>query len=115
MNQLDQEDKYDDIEDFLQAIWLQKDLSDNTLAAYRRDLVKTERWLRGNSKNLVSASSIDLHEYMATIFDNGAASNTAARWLSAIKGFYKYAISSNKLSSDPSDTCLLYTSPSPRD
>ena len=104
MNHRDQENEYDDIDDFLQAIWLQKSLSDNTLAAYRRDLIKTERWLRGNSKNLVSASGIDLHEYMSNIFDNGAASNTAARWLSAIKGFYKYAISSNKVSSDPSDT-----------
>ena len=58
MNHRDQENEYDDIDDFLQAIWLQK-LSDNTLAAYRRDLIKTERWLRGNSKNLISASGID--------------------------------------------------------
>ena len=79
MNHRDQENEYDDIDDFLQAIWLQKNLSDNTLAAYRRDLIKTERWLRENSKNLVSASGIDLHQYMATIFDNGAASSTAAR------------------------------------
>ena len=106
MNHRDQENEYDDIDDFLQAIWLQKSLSDNTLAAYRRDLIKTERWLRGNSKNLVSASGIDLHEYMSNIFDNGAASSSAARWLSSIKGFYKYAISSNKLSSDPSDTLV---------
>ena len=68
MNHRDQENEYDDIDDFLQAIWLQKSLSDNTLAAYRRDLIKTERWLRGNSKNLVSASGIDLHEYMSNIF-----------------------------------------------
>ena len=67
MNHRDQENEYDDIDDFLQAIWLQKSLSDNTLAAYRRDLIKTERWLRGNSKNLVSASGIDLHEYMSNI------------------------------------------------
>ena len=106
MNHLDQEHKYDDIDDFLQAMWLQKNLSDNTLAAYRRDLVKTQRWLLGNSKDLVSASGIDLHQYMATIFDNGAASSSAARWLSSIKGFYKYAISSKKLSLDPSDTLV---------
>ena len=41
MNHRDQENEYDDIDDFLQAIWLQKSLSDNTLAAYRRDLIKT--------------------------------------------------------------------------
>ena len=55
MNHRDQENEYDDIDDFLEAIWLQKSLSDNTLAAYRRDLIKTERWLSGNKKNLVSA------------------------------------------------------------
>ena len=106
MNHLDQEDEYVDIDDFLQVVWLQKSLSDNTLAAYRRDLIRTERWLRGNSKSLVSASGLDLHQYMANIFDKGAASSTAARWLSSIKGFYKYAISSNKLSRDPSDTLV---------
>ena len=34
-NHRDQENEYDAIDDFLQAIWLQKSLSDNTLAAYR--------------------------------------------------------------------------------
>tara|TARA_S200000501_G_scaffold307257_1_gene296338 strand:+ start:2281 stop:3186 length:906 start_codon:yes stop_codon:yes gene_type:complete len=107
MSLRDQKNEFDDIDHFLEVIWLQKSLSDNTLAAYRRDLIKTERWLRRNSKSLVSASGVDLHQYMANIFDSGAASSTASRWLSSIKGFYKYAIAANKLSSDPSDT-LVY-------
>ena len=97
----------DHIDEFLNFIWLEKSLSKNTLDAYRRDLMKTERWLRGNSKSLISASSIDLQQYMVSIFDAGASSNTAARWLSSVKAFYRHAILVSKLSSNPSDT-LVY-------
>ena len=31
--------------EYLDALWLQRGLSENTLAAYRRDLTQTEHWL----------------------------------------------------------------------
>ncbi len=64
MDQTDLIDEYGFIDEFLNFIWLEKNLSKNTLDAYRRDLTKTERWLRRNTKSLITASSIDLHQYL---------------------------------------------------
>lgn len=93
-----------DIDLYLDAIWLEKNLSSNSIDGYRNDLVHTEAWLQKKSKNLMTASSIDLHEYMAVIFDKGFSSSTAARWLSAVRGFYRYALSANILEVNPTDS-----------
>ncbi len=97
-------DKSPHIDLYLDAIWLEKNLSDNSLGAYRNDLIHTESWLQKKSKNLLTASSADLHAYMAAIFDKGFSSSTAARWLSAIRGFYKYAVSADILEVNPTDS-----------
>ena len=92
------------IDFYLDSVWLEKNLSPNSLVAYRKDLSDTETWLETKSKTLVTASSADLHGYMAVIFDKGFSSSTAARWLSAIRGFYKYAVLQKLLDKDPTDS-----------
>ena len=54
----------DHIDEFLNFIWVESNLSKNTVDAYRRELTKTERWLRRNTKRLITAASIDLHQYL---------------------------------------------------
>ena len=92
------------IDFYLDSVWLEKNLSPNSLVAYRKDLSDTETWLETKSKTLLTASSVDLHGYMAVIFDKGFSASTAARWLSAIRGFYKYAVLQKLLDKDPTDS-----------
>ena len=92
------------IDFYLDSVWLEKNLSPNSLVAYRKDLSDTETWLETKSKTLLTASSVDLHGYMAVIFDRGFSASTAARWLSAIRGFYKYAVLQKLLDKDPTDS-----------
>ena len=92
------------IDFYLDSVWLEKNLSPNSLVAYRKDLSDTETWLETKSKTLLTASSVDLHGYMAVIFDKGFSSSTTARWLSAIRGFYKYAVLQKLLDKDPTDS-----------
>ena len=48
--------------EYLDALWLQRGLSENTLAAYRRDLTQTEYWLLQTARaaKLIDASADDL-------------------------------------------------------
>jgi integrase/recombinase XerD len=92
----------DPISEYLDAIWLERGLSDNTLAAYRRDLSSAQRWLAASGTDLLSAKSADLHACLNARYVAGSSSRSAARWLSALKGFYRHQILRQRLSVDPS-------------
>lgn len=87
---------------YLDAMWLEQGLAENTLAAYRRDLVNTEIWLAERSLTLLTASNIDLLDYMSERFAQGVATRTSARWLSTIRGFYRHMLFTQALAEDPS-------------
>ncbi len=90
----------DDIERFLEEMWVEKALSDNTLAAYRRDLTDVARRLQG--KRLPDASTADLAECMAARYQEGLKARSTARWLSCLRSYYKQAIRKGRMDSDPS-------------
>ena len=48
------------IEQFLDALWLEKNLAENTLNAYRRDLSMMVEWLHHRGSTLATAQS-DAH------------------------------------------------------
>ena len=83
-------------------MWLERGLSENTLAAYRRDLVGARSWLHARGKDLLSATTLDLYEYMSDRFNAGLGSRSAARWLSAMRGFYRYLLLTQQIETDPS-------------
>ena len=86
------------IERYLEEIWLAKGLSENTLAAYRRDLAALESSL---GKALLDASSADLMAAMASRYDQGYRVSSSARWLSCIKGFYRHSHEKGRIGMDP--------------
>ncbi|MEC7105268.1 MAG: site-specific tyrosine recombinase XerD [Pseudomonadota bacterium] len=92
-----------EINEYLDALWLQRGLSENTLAAYRRDLAQTEQWLINNkrSNRLIDASAEDLGAFNATRSERGLARRSAARWLSSVRGFYRYFLREQRLQEDP--------------
>ena len=89
---------------YLEMLWQEKGLSENSIAAYRKDLASTDSWLMDRARDLITASDLDLHEYMSEMFDRGVTSSSAARWLSSVRGFYKFAIGGQILGVDPSDS-----------
>ena len=55
------------IENYLDALWMEKGLSENTLAAYRRDLLSFSRWCDAKPLSLLAVSRGDLQGYLATL------------------------------------------------
>lgn len=87
------------IDKYLDEIWLARGLSDNTLHAYRRDLCQLERALQGP---LLGATDSDLLAVIADRFKAGYKSQSSARWLSCIKGFYRHMLDKGRIAVDPS-------------
>lgn len=92
-----------EIERFLDALWMEGGLSDNTLAAYRNDLHGLSLWLSANpGGGLVAARREHLMAYLAYRYNGGAKARSAARLLSSLRRFYRYLVRENRLTEDPS-------------
>ncbi len=86
------------IDRYLDAIWLERGLSDHTLSAYRRDL----RQLAGSlEKPILEATEADLQGAVAERYRRGYKTRSSARWLSSVKGFYRQMVTSGRLAVDP--------------
>jgi integrase/recombinase XerD len=91
------------IERFADALWMERGLSRNTLAAYQTDLRKLADWLADNrSYGLLQAQRADLLGYLAELTEAGRKPRSAARLLSCARQFYQYALREGWLQADPS-------------
>ena len=89
------------IEQFLDAQWMERGLSENTLVAYRNDLNGLAAWLSGRGGGLVTARREHLLDYLSERVINGARPRTTARLLSSLRRFYRYLVREGRLSGDP--------------
>jgi len=91
-----------DIERFVDAMWMEKGLSNNTLSAYRRDLRQFNDWLV-NSKGytITEATRSSLQGYLGTRLEQGQSPRSSARFLSCVRGFYHYLLREGRLTIDP--------------
>jgi integrase/recombinase XerD len=90
------------IEAFLDALWVERGLSDNTLAAYRADLQGLARWLSLRGGDLLAARREDLLAYLGYRIERGASHRSTARLLSSLRRFYRYQLREGRLGADPS-------------
>ncbi len=90
-----------DIQRYLDALWLERGLSENTLQAYRRDLSQASAWLASRGKTLSQATYLDLTECLSHRFEAGVGARSAARWLSALRGFYRHQVLHGHIEEDP--------------
>ena len=90
------------IERFLDALWLEHGLSDNTLKAYRADLVGLSHHLAGQGARLVAARPQHLHSFLHALFQKKVSARTVARCLSTFRRFYRYLLRQNEITADPS-------------
>lgn len=93
------QDSRDQIDRFLDALWMERGVSDNTLAAYRYDLQKYLLWLDKNNCQMTTAQEIDLRNYLSSM--QGKTTRTIARHFSSIRGLYAYLLHEEILKRDP--------------
>ena len=87
------------IDGFIDNVWLEKGLSQNTLNAYRQDLSNFSNWL--NPVYLEKANKINLLDYLAYRLKQGYSSRSTARSLSSLRAFYAYLLSKSLIIENP--------------
>lgn len=90
------------IEQFLDSIWLERNLSENTIESYKLDLFALSQSLQSQQVNFITAQSINLQEFLLQRVKDGYKASSSARLLSATKRFFKYLYQENYRTDDPS-------------
>jgi len=90
------------VEQFLDAMWMERGLSENTLSSYRTDLLKLLTWMQTHNYRLDFISLSGLHEYQTWLADQDYKQTSRARMLSAIRRLFQYLHREKIRSDDPS-------------
>jgi integrase/recombinase XerD len=85
---------------FLDAVWMERGLSELTLTAYRSDLTAFCRWLGRRSMRIPDAQTDHLMQYLAS-YANASVRSTARR-LSTLRRFFRYLVRERITTRDPS-------------
>ena len=93
------------IDAFIDALWVENGLSQNTLSAYASDLRIFNKSLA--NKPLNQASNSDIALFLSQRYEQGISSRSSARILSSLRRFYTYLQRENHIGTDP--TALIDT------
>jgi integrase/recombinase XerD len=89
------------IDQFVEAVWMEDGLSKNTLLAYRRDLTLYCTWLsQYKEKSLNDSVEADLREY-AVVQHASHKASSANRRLTVFKRYFRWALRERNMASDP--------------
>jgi integrase/recombinase XerD len=86
---------------FLDAVWMERGLSSNTLAAYRADLVALNRWLAEQPVALDQTRRQHLLDFIAARVHGGSRPRSTARQLSSFRRFFRYLMREGLIHEDP--------------
>lgn len=89
------------VDQFLDAIWMERGLSKNTLGAYRADLMTLGRGLAESNKTINTAEKSDLLDFIAKRVESGAKPRSTARQLSSFRRFFRYILREGLRDTDP--------------
>ena len=92
-----------EIDNYLQFIRLEKNLSPNTVVAYRCDLEQWEQFLTGGKEALdvKSVTTGDIRAWMLHLNKQGDSARTMRRKVQAVRSFYKWLMKQGMVSDSP--------------
>lgn len=89
------------IERFIDHLWMENGLSENTLSAYRNDLAGFALWLKREGRLLLSVNTSLIQTFLAHNYDIQQKRRSVARLLSTLRRFYLYLLRENLVKEDP--------------
>jgi len=89
------------IENFIDHLWMENGLSENTLSAYRNDLAGFSLWLEQNNHSLKKVDASIIQDFLAFNYSVQQKRRSVARLLSTLRRFYLYLFRENQISEDP--------------
>jgi len=89
------------LEQFIDHLWMENALSENTLAAYRNDLAGFCLWLNKNNLIFCTADTQALQNYLNQQHHAGQKKRSAARLISSLRRFYGFLLREQKIKLNP--------------
>ncbi len=93
-----------ELKDFLSFISLEKGLLGNTVAGYRHDLTSFGHFVATvGIAEFSGAGTAHINDFLSELTESGLSPTSRARYLSSLRGFYKYLFAEGRIKSDISD------------
>ncbi|MCI5805641.1 MAG: site-specific tyrosine recombinase XerD [Clostridium sp.] len=93
------------INGFVEYLTNVKHASKNTIASYRRDLVKLNNFLTDSGcKSIKEITGTNLNSYILKIEKQGLSTATVSRNIASIKAFFLYMLKQGEIQEDPSES-----------
>jgi len=89
------------IDEYLDALWLERGLSENSRSAYRRDLAAFSGWQYSRNRDLLATDTAAIQGYLAERYRQGFSARTVARGLSCLRGFFDHQVRTGRLVDSP--------------
>lgn len=90
------------IDGFIDRLWMERGLSQNTLSSYRSDLLGFSRWLEKRHSSLIEADRSLLQSYLAERIAHSARPRSTARLLSSLRRLFRFMTREGMREDDPS-------------
>ena len=91
----------DHIQDYLAHLVVERNLSPRTLESYGRDLRQFSAFAANRKLEITSIERSHLRDYLGSRRDAGLSPRSSARALSAIRGFFRFLVGTEALTTDP--------------
>jgi integrase/recombinase XerD len=90
-----------EIDHFLDVLWAERGVSQNTLDAYATDLKQFDAWLKKKSVTLIYASKADLQDYLSWRWKQKHKPSSIARFHASSRRFYRFQLREGRIKEDP--------------
>jgi integrase/recombinase XerD len=90
-----------EIESYIDAVWMERGLAQNTLDSYRSDLLKFAEWLQPRGISLGMVAREDVEQYLAYKLQSSSSARSCARLLSCLRGYFRYQQREGRIKLDP--------------
>ena len=85
----------EDVEDYLRYSQIERGLSDNTIFAYRQDLMDFLAFLKKEGLDSWSTKAVDIDAFLAEQRDLNKATSSISRMISSLRKFYQWLVRQN--------------------
>ena len=91
----------EDLNEYIRELSINKNYSENTIEAYKRDLNEYFSYLKNNNKNYLSIDYDSIRKYLSYLNDKKETNTTISRKISSLRGFYSYLRLNEKIKNNP--------------
>ena len=88
---------------YVRYLRLERNLSPNTIEAYRNDLAHLEAFMMRNDLKLENVTLEQLHTFAASLHEYGITPRSQARVLSSVRSFFRFLVLDGVVESDPTE------------